>query len=246
VSVLTSRRAIVGIAVVGLLGLMPAVSVAASASGRGSPTWSGPMHWNVRAAFAKNPTLNPAPDTYGNPGVWSWMYGSPNTPSTYALDTFELGCGSKHFDQWSDHGANPFVLYNRGKAILGACGSADVWPKHSIIVSPGCTCYGTGAIDSIISWTSPITGTVTVAGTVQGANKPEPGITWELDQGSTILLGPNPENKDQVADIGPVSVSVTAGQSLYVEIGNGGDSGAYDDAVFGLTIKEQSATAALP
>jgi len=81
---------------------------------------------------------------------------------------------------------------------------------------------------------------------VQGANTNELGITWELDQGTTILSGPNPESHDKVATIGPVSVSVTTGQSLYVEIGNGGNEGVDDDAVLGLNITEQSATALLP
>jgi hypothetical protein len=236
VPVLTSRRAIVGIAVVAVIALVPASSASAGTS----------KHWNVRAAFAKNPTLNPAPDAYGNPGVWSWMYGSPNTPSTYALDTLHTSeCGASHI-AWLDQNSNPFVRYNPGKSLTGFCGTSDVWPKHTILVAPGCYCYGTGGIDSIIGWTSPITGRVRVEGTVQGSNPNEQGITWELDQGATILLGPNPENDDQVADIGPISVSVTAGQSLYVEIGNGGDEGAFDDAVLGLTIKEQSGAASLP
>jgi hypothetical protein len=59
--------------------------------------------WNMAGDFVANPKLNPAPDKYGDKGVWSWMYGSTNTPSSYRLDGYEspsalkAACGVKQY-----------------------------------------------------------------------------------------------------------------------------------------------------
>ena len=44
--------------------------------------------WDATHDFGKSPTVNPAPDKYHNAGVWSWEYGTANTPGTYQLGQF--------------------------------------------------------------------------------------------------------------------------------------------------------------
>ena len=103
-------------------------------------------------------------------------------------------------------------------------------------MSPGAESEGTGGVDSIIRWKSPITGEVTVSGSIRGINTYEPGITWELYQGTESLADPITETNDQPSTIGPISVTVDSGQSLYLVIGAGGTSGDYDDCALTFTI----------
>ena len=128
------------------------------------------------------------------------------------------------------------MTYNSGPTIVRICGFAENWDSHTIIVSPGAESEGTGGVDSIIRWKSPITGEVNVSGSINGINTYEPGITWELYQGAENLAGPVTENNDQPSAIGPMSVTVDSGQSLYLVIGSGGTSGDYDDCALTFTI----------
>ena len=195
--------------------------------------------WDITTDFASHPELNPAPDQYGNSGVWSWEYGTAGQQGTYGLDTpfnSDASCNVENIYTWADNGSDPFVTYNAGPTIFGICGFAENWDSHTIIVSPGADSEGTGGVDSIIGWKSPITGEVTVSASIKGINTYEPGITWELYQGAENLTGPITETNDQLSTIGPMSVTVDSGQSLYLAIEPGGTSGDYDDCNLTLTI----------
>jgi hypothetical protein len=195
--------------------------------------------WDLTTDFASHPELNPAPDQYGDSGVWSWEYGTGGQQDTYRLDTpynSDSACHVENIYTWADGGSDPFVTYNSGPTIVRICGFAENWDSHTIIVSPGAESEGTGALDSIIGWKSPITGEVTVSGSIEGLNTYEPGITWELYRGAENLAGPITESNNQLSTIGPMSVTVDSGQSLYLEIGAGGTSGDYDDCALTFTI----------
>jgi hypothetical protein len=207
------------------------------------------QHWNTLAAkvwdlttdFASHPELNPAPDQYGDAGVWSYEYGTAGQQSTYELDTgykwVNPACTYPNVYIWANNGSNPFVAYNSGPTIPAFCGFAENWNGHTIIVSPGADSSGGSGVASIIGWKSPLTGEVTVSATIQGINTYEPGITWELYQGGEDLTGPITETNNQLSTIGLVSVSVTSGQSLYLEIGAGGTGGEFDDCTLTFTIE---------
>jgi hypothetical protein len=197
--------------------------------------------WGLVTDFAKHPTLNPMPDTYGDPGVWSWMYGTAGTASSYTLDTPVLPqpgtfCGGKDQYWWQDHGINPLVDYNAGPTFANSCAAGETWDHHSVFVAPGTSIEGTEGVDSIIGWTSPVSGTIRLSGTLQGINSSETGVTWELLNGATAITGPNPETGDQVAGLGPKTVTVTKGQSLYLAIGDGTSNGTSDDLKLTLDI----------
>src|ERR1700737_325153 len=78
------------------------------------------LKWNLTKDFAKHLTSNPAPDKYGHPSVWSWMYGEPNKPGTYTLGSYVspatnmANCGPKvkGLTLWGKGGGTPNVVYN--------------------------------------------------------------------------------------------------------------------------------------
>ena len=206
--------------------------------------WS-PKSWNLTTDFARHPTYNPAPDFYGDHGTWSFEYGTQGQQSSYALDifdkTFNADCSVHNVFFWADGKLDPFVAYNSGPTIVGPCGGddAETWTGDAVIVSPGAV-TGVGdsvGVDSVIGWKSPMTGRVTVTATIQGANRFEQGITWELYEGGVDLTGPVTENADQLSAIGPLSVPAASGQSLYLEIGSGSNDGDFDDCTLAFTIE---------
>jgi hypothetical protein len=207
----------------------------------------GTKTWNVNTDFGKHPTLNPAPDKYHDAGVWSWLHGSLNTPGSYALNTYssptaqQAGCGSHVKKQyaWIDSGGDPSFIYGKKTIPVGEdnCAPRDTLTKDVLYMSPYWSGDPGGSPAAIIEWKSPITGSVTVSGSLTGVDPDETGITYELDQGTTPLIGPSTEGGDSTASFGPLSVSVTAGQSLYLEMGDGSSgSGGADEIGVNFTI----------
>jgi hypothetical protein len=130
------------------------------------------------------------------------------------------------------------VSYNAGATIPGFCGYAETWNSHTVFVSSGAASTGGDQdVDAIIAWNPPVSGEVTVSATIEGINTYEPGITWELYQGDTDLTGPITETGNRLSTIGPMSVTVTKGQPLYLEIGAGDTNGEFDDSALTFTIK---------
>ena len=198
--------------------------------------------WDLTTDYASHPQVNPAPDQYGNPGVWSWESGLPGQQSTYKMLTSDpdayTHCDVSNIYTWNDNGTNPFVSYNAGATIPGFCGYAETWNSHTVFVSSGAASTGGDQdVDAIIAWNPPVSGEVTVSATIEGINTYEPGITWELYQGDTDLTGPITETGNRLSTIGPMSVTVTKGQPLYLEIGAGDTNGEFDDSALTFTIK---------
>jgi hypothetical protein len=203
------------------------------------PASASTKTWNMTTDFAAHPTLNPAPDQYGDSDVWSWMYGTTNTPSSYTLDSYrspsmsKADCGIRQY-AWGypTSGATvtvPGVTYQKKTTPAGAdsCAPRDAFKKDTIETDPGCTC--SSPLDTIVGWASPIEGNVTVSGEIKGIDPEESGVTWELIKGTTVLAGPTNENNDTKSTIGPLSVSVKKGQSLYLEIADGPSGGGVSD-----------------
>jgi hypothetical protein len=207
------------------------------------PASASTKTWNMTTDFAAHPTLNPAPDQYGDSNVWSWMYGTTNTPSSYMLDTltspstYKASCGVKGVYLWgypisATSSTDPSLTYSKKTIPAGAdtCAPRDSFKKDTMYTSPGCTCTdGTDGLDMIVGWASPIKGNVTVSGEIKGIDSEETGVTWELIKGTTVLAGPTNEGSDTASAIGPLSVSVKKGQSLYLEIADGPSGGGVSD-----------------
>lgn len=225
---------------VGFMAQVPAISASASS----------PQTWNAATDFGAHPSMNPAPDKYGNPGVWSWMSGTVNTPSTYKLlpdynskSQNKSACGVKT-ESWvsSTSSGDPAVFYNAGAKVeegQDICAPGDVLGGHKLFMAPGSIPNGNVSVDGVIGWDSPITGMVTVSAKVQDINfgACSGGISWELDHGTTTLVGPTVGTGNAKQTFGPLSVSVIAGQSLYLEVGvASGANGECDDSLVKLKI----------
>ena len=173
------------------------------------------------------------------------MSGEANAPSSYALmSTFvspkqtEAECGKnvKKYYQWlALPERDPGIAYNAGPTVEAgqtACAQSVVLPTKTVLMSPGAEPHQ----DAIVGWTSPITGTVTASGSVQCTDAKVEGIVWELDQGSNVLIGPSKKTNETLTSFGPKTISVTSGESLYLEIGPGPHGGADDTTAVTLHI----------
>jgi hypothetical protein len=202
--------------------------------------------WAVTPAVAEHPEENPFPDQLANPDVWSWMYGEADTPSSYLLLEHFIPpavnaqeCSSKGFYEWNKGPTFftlPAVIYNSGptaeRGHLPRCAPSAEYPTKTFFMHP----ENRSSQAAVVRWKSPITGTVTVSGSVQPTDSGVQGIVWQLDQGSTILLGPTEKADNSVTSFGPTAVSVTTGESLYFDIAPGSGGGSYDTTAVNLTI----------
>jgi len=204
-----------------------------------------PKTWEVTKEFAAHKKLNPAPDKYKDPDVWSWMYGEADTPSSYMpMENFfppqvnKRECDVTGFSEWNrspEFFDLPVVFYNAGPTVgrsRNQCARSAEYPTKTFFMHPD----NASSLASIVSWKSPITGTITVSGSVQPTDSNVEGIVWQLDQGSTILIGPTEETSDSRTSFGPATVSVSTGESLYFEISRGIDGGSYDTTAVNLDI----------
>jgi hypothetical protein len=204
-----------------------------------------PRTWRLTQEAPKHRAENPRPDRYKHPGVWSWMYGEADTPSSYLLmDNYfnpkveETECGTEKFYGWSkasDFFGLPAVFYNAGPTVARGdtrCAPFAEYPTKTFFMHPD----NASSLASVVRWKSPITGTVIVSGSVQPTDSHVEGIIWQLDQGSTILAGPTEKTDNSVTSFGPITISVVAGESLYLEMTRGVDGGSYDTTAVTLNI----------
>jgi hypothetical protein len=205
-----------------------------------------PKSWELTKEAGKHAGSNPLPDRYKNPEVWSWLYGEADTPSSYAVMEHYFGpaairkeCDVKGFYQWNRlpafFGGLPSVFYNKGPALergQNECAASAEYPTKTFFMHPD---FGS-SLAAIVRWKSPVTATLTVSGSVQPTDSDVEGIVWQLDRGTTILLGPNEKSDNSATSFGPLPVSVNAGESLYFEVTRGSGGGAFDTTAVALHI----------
>jgi hypothetical protein len=201
------------------------------------------QRWNLTQEFAARHKQNPAPDKYKDPAVWSWMYGEADAPSTYTLlpsyfppSILKRECGVEGFIEWNKGPSLfslPNVLFNAGPTVeRGQTGCAPFaeYPTGTFFMHPD----NASSLASVVGWRSPITGMITISGSVQPTDSNVQGIIWQLDQGSTILLGPTEKADDSPTAFGPITVAVSAGESIYIEMTRGIGGGSFDTTAVAL------------
>lgn len=181
--------------------------------------------WDLASEFGIT-TANPQPDSYGDPGVWSFLQGNVlSDPSTFTLlpsftsQTFDVhGLDSWQGAFYSNPSAFlPIIGINAsGTEVDGSTSSVAAgifWPKNEILVHPS------PDSDAIVGWTSPVNMTVTVTAILAKLDRScGSGITWQLADGGAVLgggtisAGGNPQATVQ-------TLPVTAGTTLYLEVG---------------------------
>jgi hypothetical protein len=160
-AVATGASRLVALLVVVLGTLMLTVTASAKAE----------QTWDLTHDYGAHPESNPAPDQYGDTGVWSFMYGSADTPSSYALGSYispaqtKASCGRTGFYVWDKAGALPEIAYNAGPMIKEGQDPCEPHAKlatETVSMAPEIP----GSMSAVVGWKSPITGTVTVSGSV--------------------------------------------------------------------------------
>ncbi len=200
--------------------------------------------WNVATEF---PLIkkNPAPDRYGHKSVWYYMYGEAMGGAVHKLKYFydpaeeEAACGVEGFYGWDALKHNlqgtPAIWYNAGPTVEGTdyCSGSTTFLTKTVFMHP----EHNGNAYAVVGWRAPVTGMVTVSGSVEPVDIFVTGITWELDHGASVLAGPTETDEVTPTLFGPTVVSVHKGEYLYLEIGRAASaSGAADSTGVTLTI----------
>jgi hypothetical protein len=195
--------------------------------------------WSLANDFSFVPVLNPAPDAFGHPGVWSFLAsaGSAHEPSTYSrlrrflTDQFAID----GLDSWQgDFLSNPEdYLPQVGVNDSGVTAHYQgvEWPDGAVLAHP------LPDRMAVIGWKSPVSTTVSVEGTLVLAQHPNcgNGIAWTLDAGSQTLVSGHATAaaSGQFAE----QVRVTRGQQLYLTIGSYQQNYFCDSTLVAWTIR---------
>lgn len=167
---------------------------------------AGPARvWDPVADFRRGANqMNPSPDSYGNPGVWSYFSSTvAHSPPSYRL----LPAFTN--DQWNDPAFRFLTVYlDRGGLLL------HPWET------------GDSVRYTILGWKSPIAGNVTIRGTAALADtactQVGSGITLSVDRGTQSLFVS--EIPSGGTDEIHVSATMERGESIYFIVDPGADS----------------------
>ena len=179
--------------------------------------------WDAAGDFERAPRpANPGRDRYGNT-TWFYLYsshGRAHDPATYeVLPTFLV------------RGAN-WEVWHLPPDFVGASVGFN---NSRTIFHPSTPHLGHNAI---LGWRSPVTATVVVYTSLVRAHLdcpvPANGVVWSLDQGNrTLRSGTLLDGTETAFD---TTLAVTAGESLYVVVGDNGDSNC-DSTVVEFTVE---------
>jgi hypothetical protein len=166
--------------------------------------------WDAATDFERAPRpANPGRDRYGNT-AWFHLYssgGRAHDPANYVLLPAFLVRGP-NWEVW--HSPPDFV------------GASTGYNNGRMVLHPAVHYLGHNAI---LGWRSPVTATVHVhASLVRGhldCSLPANGVVWSLDQGNrTLRAGTLVDGTEEIFDL---TLAVTAGENLYIVVGDNGD-----------------------
>jgi hypothetical protein len=167
--------------------------------------------WDAARDFERAPRpANPGRDQYGN-AAWSYRYssqGRSHDPATYELlPTFAVL--APNWEVWllAPDFQSASTGFNNGQIILHPA------PSHL-------------GHNAILAWRSPVNATVRLQAAVYRLHLdcpvPANGVVWSLDHGNrTLRTG---TLVDGSAENFELSLTVTAGESVYLVVGDNGDS----------------------
>lgn len=184
--------------------------------------------WDLGADFKPSPGANPAPDRYGNAGVW--RYGSE--PESAPGNNFSL---LPTFTQNDFYGTStwkqPGTILLIGRQF-GAAANCNPDRAATCSVAPGdVLAHPDGGRAPIARWTSPTADTVRVAGSVLDSDQFGGGQGWKLrgPTGATLAsgtVGPAASSPPVPEDIDTFDVQVPVSVGGLVDLvidSNGGD-----------------------
>ncbi len=180
--------------------------------------------WDLADEFRTWPNQeNPNRDSCGNPGVWRFMASGSldRDPGSYALmQYFDPDAdGIWGLNKWH---APPETIagerFDLPAVAINATGATQylygfTWPPGVVNLHPFQDKM------AVVAWQAPITGTVSISGTVKDLH-PGGEFTWAIDTQSAELAAGTVSSGSQSFD---VSVAVQPGDFVYFAIGPGKD-----------------------
>jgi hypothetical protein len=234
------------------IGALMVLVVLSLATPLAEPAFADLPSWNLAEEFRVDAEAeNPNRDSYGNPGVWSFMKApnaSQHNPSSYALlqHFYPDECGYQDIDIWGDVEAGglerqgpSFALNHSGGTFT--CVQGQAVPDGTIFTHPLQTVAG------VVGWKSPISGNVAVTGGVSDDDaRCGDGIRWSVDVGTTttsttLASGAFGNGGSQLFSAGTGgsslgSVTVSKGSLIYFIVESGAASNFFCDLT-GMDLK---------
>jgi parallel beta-helix repeat protein len=136
------------------------------------------LHWDPALNWQNWVSTNPSPDSYGNPGVWSYLEttGFDHQPNTYA----PMPAYSTEGEQWYDP-AYQYLKVGHGDRLAPTINMHSYGGQESGFRR-----------DSILAWTSPVSGRVRLVGQVTlgdtDCTNLGSGIDWSVDRGPVTIF----------------------------------------------------------
>jgi hypothetical protein len=167
--------------------------------------------WDPAVEWRRYPRqMNPSPDHLANPGVWAYL-GSPSRihdPSSYyLLPHYQATSADSRVQVWQDPSAG-FLHVSHVQTARGY--APALAPANGMHPGPA------GQM-SIIAWTSPMTGTVSIEGNAYLVDAEcfdvGSGIVWWIDKGSAALFSAVMPSGGGLEF--ETSAAVTTGDTLY-------------------------------
>ena len=194
-------------------------------SGSASP---GPTQvWDPVVDFAASAGRNPGPDQFGNPAVWTYLRtpGAEHDPASYVLLP-------DFADPLTTFGGAAWYDADYLNLLVGKRAAAD-----GIYLHPWSG--GSSKRNAVLAWTSPVSGQVTVEGTVARAQHSCPAVAGDIifsvDR-SDISLEQITVGFAQNAEF-RVTTSMVVGESLYFIVDADADANC-DGTELHLTISD--------
>lgn len=188
-----------------ILAAMLAVSAAASSA------WAATAQsWNLARDMYLMTESAPA----GSP--WSFMQnkGASNVPANYTLlPTFDsTACNGTPMTCWREAASRAYVATVKQTYTFTGSGGSFIFKQGDVVTHPGANSQ------SIIRWTSPMTGNIKVLGRVNDLHGScGDGVAWSLNLEDTILQSGNLANGGS-STFNVNDVTVAEGAALYLVI----------------------------
>lgn len=211
-----------------------------------------PRTWNLANEFPLT-KRNPAPDKYGNEAVWWYEHGVAGGSRfakygrLFGPGEEEAACGPALGEVYGWGGrkgveGTPALWYNAGPTVeegQDLCAPFATLPSETVFMHPAVTGrHSKHFVDSVARWKSPMTGTVTISGSIQPVDShvSNSGVSWQFDKGQ-VMLAAGESAEDALTSFGPIEVPVIQNEYLNLEVGHSaGVYGYYDSTAVVLSI----------
>jgi hypothetical protein len=190
--------------------------------------------WSLAGEFPLT-KQNPAPDKYGNQSVWWYTHGLAGGTvfhkyaRLFGPGEVEAVCGPALGGVYAWGGkkgveGTPGLWYNAGPMVEEGQDLCAPWVTLSaktVFMHPAvANRRAKRFVDSVARWKSPITGTVTVSGSIEPVDSrvSNSGISWQFDKGQAMLAS-GASAEDNMTSFGPIEVPVIQNEYLNLEVG---------------------------